>query len=60
VLSIVNNLNPADILTATVCGLISIIFIGCSAIISSSENAFFSLTKIQIELVIYSAIQKNY
>ncbi len=49
VLSIVNNLNPADILTATVCGLISIIFIGCSAIISSSENAFFSLTKIQIE-----------
>jgi putative hemolysin len=48
VLSIINTLEPADIITAAICGITAIIFIACSAIISSSENAFFSLTKTQI------------
>ncbi len=42
-------LTTADIATALVCGIIIILFIAASAIISSSENAFFSLTKLQVE-----------
>jgi putative hemolysin len=42
-------LTTADIVTAVVCGLIILLFIGLSALISSSENAFFSLSKLQIE-----------
>ncbi len=49
VLSVINHLQPSDILTATLCGVSAIVFIICSAIISSSENAFFSLSKVQIE-----------
>jgi gliding motility-associated protein GldE len=49
VLSIFNQLEPTGIASATLCGIIVIIFIGFSAIISSSENAFFSLSKIQIQ-----------
>ena len=51
VLSIINTLDPAAIATATVCGLTALLFIICSAIISSSENAYFSLSKIQIGLL---------
>lgn len=51
VLSILNTLDPAAIATATVCGLTALLFIICSAIISSSENAYFSLSKIQIGLL---------
>jgi gliding motility-associated protein GldE len=51
VLSIVNTLDPAAIATAIICGITAILFIACSAIISSSENAFFSLSKSQIETV---------
>ncbi|AMS28072.1 hypothetical protein AEM51_05210 [Bacteroidetes bacterium UKL13-3] len=46
-----NTLDPAAIATATVCGLTALLFIICSAIISSSENAYFSLSKIQIGLL---------
>lgn len=42
-------LTTADIITVLVCVLIIVLFIGASAIISSSENAFFSLTKSQEE-----------
>jgi gliding motility-associated protein GldE len=48
-LSIINTLSPADIITAVICGVITILFIACSAVISSSENAFFSLSKTQIK-----------
>jgi putative hemolysin len=49
VLTIINQLEPADVVSATLCGLFSILLIGFSAIVSSSENAYFSLTKGQIE-----------
>jgi putative hemolysin len=49
--SILNTLDPAAIATAMICGFLAILFIVCSAIISSSENAYFSLTKLQIELL---------
>lgn len=49
--SILNTLDPAAIATAMMCGFLAILFIVCSAIISSSENAYFSLTKLQIELL---------
>jgi gliding motility-associated protein GldE len=42
-------LTTADILTVLVCAFIIILFILSSALVSSSENAFFSLTKVQIE-----------
>jgi gliding motility-associated protein GldE len=48
VLSILNPLDPTAIVSATICGIFALLFIGCSAIVSSSENAFFSLTKVQI------------
>ncbi|MES2560860.1 MAG: gliding motility-associated protein GldE [Bacteroidota bacterium] len=51
VVSILNTLEPAAIATAVICGLLAVLFIACSAIISSSENAYFSLSKIQIELL---------
>jgi putative hemolysin len=51
VVSILNTLDPAAIATAMICGFLAVLFIVCSAIISSSENAFFSLTKLQIELL---------
>lgn len=43
-----NTLEPADIITAVICGITAILFIVSSAIISSSENAFFSLSKTQV------------
>jgi putative hemolysin len=46
---VVNTLEPADIVTVVICGVLAILFIVCSAIISSSENAFFSLSKTQVE-----------
>jgi putative hemolysin len=55
VLTILNNLETADVVTTAICGMFAIIFIGCSAIVSSSENAFFSLTKLQIEELTESA-----
>lgn len=51
VLSILNPLQPADVVTATVCGFFAVLFIVCSAIISSSENAFFSLSSTQATLL---------
>jgi putative hemolysin len=48
-LTIFNTLEPSDIVTAAVCGIIAVSFILCSAVISSSENAFFSLSKAQVE-----------
>lgn len=51
VVSILNTLDPAAIATAMICGFLAVLFIVCSAIISSSENAFFSLTKLQIEML---------
>lgn len=45
IFSIVNqNLSAGEILTALICGAIIVVLILCSAIISSSENAFFSLS----------------
>jgi putative hemolysin len=49
VLSIFKHLETADVVSASVCGVIALIFIGCSAVVASSENAFFSLSKVQIE-----------
>jgi len=48
VLSIVNQLTPADIVTVSIYGVLVVVLIGMSAVISSSENAFFALTKVQI------------
>ncbi len=42
-------LTTVDIFTVLVCALVIIVFIVFSALVSSSENAFFSLSKIQIE-----------
>lgn len=49
ILSIVKHLEPSDIFTVSICGASAIVFIIISAVISSSENAFFSLSKSQIE-----------
>lgn len=51
VVSVLNTLDPAAIATAMMCGFLALLFIVCSAIISSSENAYFSLTKLQIEML---------
>lgn len=48
VLSILNHLEPTDVVSASICGIVALLFIGCSAVVSSSENAFFSLSKSQI------------
>lgn len=49
ILSIINPaFSPADLPTLFICAGIIVLFIMCSAIISSSENAFFSLSKTQI------------
>lgn len=48
VLSIFNQLSPADVISVVVYSIVAIICICCSGIISSSENAFFSLSKIQV------------
>jgi len=49
ILSVINHLDSSSIITAAICGVSAIVFIMCSAIVSSSENAFFSLSKSQIE-----------
>lgn len=48
-LSIIHALTPSDALLAAACGIVVLTLIMCSAIISSSENAFFSLSKQQAE-----------
>lgn len=49
ILSIINPaFSAADLPTLFICAGIIVLFIMCSAIISSSENAFFSLSKTQI------------
>lgn len=48
VLSIINSLDSSSVITVSVCGVIALALVGCSAIISGSENAFFSLTKVQV------------
>lgn len=49
-LSIINPaFSAADIPTILICAGIIVLFVLCSAIVSSSENAFFSLGKVQIE-----------
>ncbi|MCU0441571.1 MAG: gliding motility-associated protein GldE [Bacteroidia bacterium] len=48
-LSITHALTPPDALLAAACGIVVLTLILCSAIISSSENAFFSLSKQQAE-----------
>ena len=49
-LSILNtNMSASDVLTILICIGVVILFIVCSAIISSSENALFSLTPIQVD-----------
>ncbi|MEI6507206.1 MAG: gliding motility-associated protein GldE [Bacteroidota bacterium] len=44
-----STLVTADIITVVVCLVVIVLFIVFSALVSSSENAFFSLTKAQIE-----------
>jgi putative hemolysin len=52
IFSIVNqNLSAGEILTALICGGIILLLILCSAIISSSENAFFSLSATDKEVL---------
>ncbi|TAE90482.1 MAG: gliding motility-associated protein GldE [Bacteroidetes bacterium] len=49
-LSILNtNISASDVLTILICIGVVVLFIVCSAIISSSENALFSLTPIQVD-----------
>ncbi len=48
VLSIINTLDSSSVITVSICGLIALALVGCSAIISGSENAFFSLSKVQV------------
>ncbi len=50
VLSIFNtHIAASDVVTLLICAGVVILFIICSAIISSSENALFSLTPMQVE-----------
>jgi putative hemolysin len=43
------SLTTVDVLTVIICAVVIVLFIVFSALVSSSENAFFSLSKIQIE-----------
>ncbi len=43
------SLTTVDVFTVIICAFVIILFIVFSALVSSSENAFFSLSKIQVE-----------
>ncbi|MFI5221492.1 MAG: gliding motility-associated protein GldE [Bacteroidia bacterium] len=53
-----NTLVVADYLTVSVCAAAILVLIFCSALVSSSENAFFSLSKVQIEELTFGNLQK--